>query len=143
MPIGNCEKCKAMGTNTTQYWYYTVVITRISILKTLDTIAIVKDQSSPHHLVYLNIHMHKIKNLRKFELNWSSMLREKKIPLFKHEVVCFQMLEFETSKFISDRSRNQIRGKLFFSLKNYVTSEGPVSHNVLYYQQLPNSVHCL
>ena len=25
----------------------------------------------------------------------------------------------------------------FFFLKNYITSEGAVSHNVLYYQQLP------
>ena len=45
-------------------------------------------------------HMHKITNLWKFELDWSSELRDnyerKKTPL-SHKVVCFQMLDFETS----------------------------------------------
>ena len=27
--------------------------------------------------------------------------------------------------------------KNYFFLKNYVTSEGAISHNILYYQQLP------
>ena len=35
------------------------------------------------------------------------------------------------------RSRHQIRGKLNVFLENYVTSEGAVSHNILYYQPLP------
>ena len=48
---------------------------------------------------------------------------KEKTPL-SHEVVCFQMLDFETSN-----------SKFF--LENYVTAEGAVSHNVLYYQQLP------
>ena len=34
------------------------------------------------------------------------------------------------------RSWNQIRGKYFF-FENYNTSEGAVSHNVLYYQSIP------
>ena len=54
----------------------------------------VKDQSS--HWVYLNI-MHEIKNLCKFELNWSLKFRdnnERKTHLL-HKVVCFQMLDFE------------------------------------------------
>ena len=33
------------------------------------------------------------------------------------------------------RSQNQIRWKYFF-LENYITLEGAISHNVLYYQQL-------
>ena len=49
---------------------------------------------------------------------------KEKIPL-SHEVVCFQMLDFDTSK---------SNWNIF--LENYVTSEGAVSHNVLYYQQL-------
>ena len=44
--------------------------------------------------------IHKITNLWKFELNWSSKLREniykKKTPL-SHVFVCFHMLDFETS----------------------------------------------
>ena len=81
--------------------------------------------------------MHKITNLWKFELNWSLKLRdnyERKKPL-SHEVVCFQMLDFETSNLIL-RSWNQIRGKLLLSRK-VLHSEGAVSHNVLYYQQHP------
>ena len=40
------------------------------------------------------------------------------------------------------RSQNQIHGKLLLSnLENYVTSQGAVSHNVLYYQQLPITRH--
>ena len=50
---------------------------------------------------------------------------------FAHKVVCFQMLEFDTSN-----SKSQIEENYFF-LKNYVTSEGAVSQNIFYYQQLP------
>ena len=31
--------------------------------------------------------------------------------------------------------------EFYFFLENYVTSEGAVSHNVLYYQQLPITRH--
>ena len=55
-------------------------------------------------------------------------MEEKK--LLSHEVVCFQMLDFETS------SSNKFVENVFF-LENYGTSEGAVSHNVLYYQLLP------
>ena len=47
-----------------------------------------------------------------------------------HEVVCFQVLDFETS-ILNLRYRNQIRGNYFF------LKEGAVSHTVLYYQPLP------
>ena len=40
------------------------------------------------------------------------------------------MLDFETSKSNSKFVEN------YFFLGNYVTSEGAVSHNVVYYQQL-------
>ena len=51
---------------------------------------------------------------------------KEKTPL-SHEVVCFQMLEVSETKFV----------EYYFFLANYVTSEGAVSHNVLYYQPLP------
>ena len=58
-------------------------------------------------------HMHKITNLLKFELDWSSELwdnyERKKTPL-SPEVVCFQMLDFETSI--------KINSKLEFSKPN-------------------------
>ena len=54
------------------------------------------------------------------------VLRERKNTLVA-QVVWFQMLELEASK-----SQNQ-KQNLF--LKIYVTSEGAISHNVLYYQQ--------
>ena len=43
-------------------------------LKTLGTLVIVKDQSS--HLVGVSQRMHKITNLWKYELNWSSKLQD-------------------------------------------------------------------
>ena len=49
-----------------------------------------------------------------------------------HEVVCFQMLDFET-KVLNLRSRNQITS---FS-KTRSLFEGAVSHNVLYHHPLP------
>ena len=66
---------------------------------------------------------------------------EEKTPL-SHEVVCFQILDFGTSNSNSEVSKPKsdiLVGNYFF-LENYVTSEGAVSHNVLYYQQL--SIAC-
>ena len=65
------------------------------------------------------------------------IIMKEKTPL-SHKVVCFQMLEFETSKSNSDvsKSNSNILVRNNFFLKNYVISEGAVSHNVLYYQQL-------
>ena len=56
-----------------------------------------------------------------------------------HEVVCFQMLDFGTLKSNSEvcKSNSNILVENYFVLENYVTSEGAVSHDVLYYQQLP------
>ena len=54
---------------------------------------------------------------------------------FSHENLRFQMLDFEVSKSMS----NTLVENYFF-LKNYVTSEGAISHNILYYQQL--SIDC-
>ena len=66
-------------------------------LKTVDTVG---SCQRPVFSLGVSKHMHKITNLLKFELNWSSMLRdvnEIKNTLVTHEVVCFQMLDFETS----------------------------------------------
>ena len=56
---------------------------------------------------------------------------DEKTPL-SHEVVCFQMLDFKWGLKIN----SNILLRNYFFLKNYVTSEGAVSHNVFYYQQL-------
>ena len=60
-----------------------------------------------------------------------------KTPL-SHEVVCFQIL-ISRPQILNLRFRNQIilKNQKYFFLQNYVTSEGAVSHNVLYYQPLP------
>ena len=60
--------------------------------------------------------MHKTTNLWKFELDWSSELQDER----KNTLV--------TQSCVTS------------FLENYVTSEGAVSHNVLYYQQL--SIAC-
>ena len=59
---------------------------------------------------------------------------KERTPL-SHEVVCFHMLDFETS---NSKLGLQIKFvENYFFLENYFTSEGAVSHNVLYYQPLP------
>ena len=60
---------------------------------------------------------------------------KEKTPL-THKVVCFQMLDFETSNSNSEVSKIKLLENEFF-LENYVTSEGSVPHNVLYYYTLP------
>ena len=61
---------------------------------------------------------------------------EKK-PL-SHEVVCFQMLDFGTLKFNYEvsKSNSNIYLKITSFSKTTFTSEGAVSHNVLYFQPL-------
>ena len=57
---------------------------------------------------------------------------EEKTPL-SHKL-CFQMPWIRRKKGLKLNSDILVRN--YFFLKNYVTSEGAVSHNVLYYQQL-------
>ena len=52
--------------------------------------------------------MHKITNLWKFELNWWSKLRDMKKTPLSHGVVCFQMLDFETSNSKSEVSKSNL-----------------------------------
>ena len=78
-------------------------------------------------------YVHKITNLWKFGLNWSSKLHEndeRKTPLL-HNFVYFQMhnKRLQLRSFII-----WVRNYLF--LKNYVNSGRTVCHNALYYQQL-------
>ena len=54
-----------------------------------------------------------------------------------HVIVCFQMLDFETSKSRTEVSKPNSWKITFFFLKNCVTSEEAVSHNFVYYQPLP------
>ena len=107
--------------------------------------------SKIHHLqgcmsnVGLSQHMQKIPSLSEFELNWSLRLREKyerkKHPghTIEKEVVCFQLLDFRTSKSISEvkKSYLNILVENYFLLKNHITSVGAISHNVLYYSSSP------
>ena len=98
-------------------------------LKTLDTIG---NRQRPVFSRGGSQHMHKVTNQWKFELNRSSKLQdnnERKNTLVIHEAVCFQIWGLEI-KFVEN----------YFFLENYVTSEGAVSHNVLYHQQL--SIAC-
>ena len=80
--------------------------------------------------------MHKITNPGSFELNPSSKLRDnyerKKKPPLSHEAMRFQMLDFETSNSKHEVSKSKFVENYFF-LENHFTSEGAVSHNVLYY----------
>ena len=92
---------------------------RLHFLKTImlhtGHLVIVKDQSS--HLVFQ--HMHKITNLRKFELNWSSKFRDnnerKEHP--HHTKLCALGRLISRLQILNLRSQNQICGKLLLSRK--------------------------
>ena len=82
-------------------------------LKTLDTIG---NCQRPVSSLQLSQHVHKITNVWKFELNWSSEWRDdNEIPL-SYEVSC-------------------VLSEIYFFLDNCVISEGVISHRVLFYQQ--------
>ena len=52
-------------------------------------------------------------------------------------VMCFKLLDFETSNSKSEVSKSNSWEINYFLFEKYVTSEGAISHNVLYYQTLP------
>ena len=58
---------------------------------------------------------------------------EEKTPL-SHKLCAFRCLNSRPQ--LRSRIQFNILVRNYFFLKNYVTSEGAVSHNVLYYQQL-------
>ena len=61
-------------------------------------------------------------------------MKKKKKPCRVAQVECFPMLEVDTSAEVSNSNQILLVGNYFF-LKNYVTSDGTVSHNALYYYQ--------
>ena len=82
-------------------------------------------------------HNHKITSLWKFGLNLSSKLREnderKNTPVGRTCVLS------DRNKILLARKSFNILVRYYIILKNYVTLEGAVSHNVVYYQQLSNA----
>ena len=141
--------------NFTILWSWNCIAT----LKTVDTIG------NCQRLVFtlgVSQHMHKITNLWTFRLNRSSQLRDnneiKKTPL-SHEVVCVQMLDFETSSSNLEVSKSNswktthfsktchFRGSRFsqcFIPSTSLHYSSPIK--VLWWQLfwvIANSVHCL
>ena len=81
--------------------------------------------------------MHKITNLWKFEPNWSSKLRDnngRKNTIVTQSRVLSDAWFWDLKILFWDLEIKLVEN--YFFLKNYVTLEGAVSHNVLYYQQL-------
>ena len=97
-------------------------------------LVIVKDQSS--HLVYLNMHLTRqtCENLNSIGRQIARDCNGSK-NTFVEQVVCFQMLEFETSAKVSNSILIFEWGITFFSDTTFFQRE-PFLHNVLYYQQL-------
>ena len=64
-------------------------------------------------------HMHKITNLWKFELDWSSELRDnyERKKLTCHTKLCAFRCSISRPQILNLRSRNQIRGELLHSWK--------------------------
>ena len=87
-------------------------------LKTLDTIG---NCQRPVFSLGVSQHtcMHKITNLRKCELNWSSKLRDNKERTKHpcHTKLCAFRCLISKPQILILRSRNQIRGKLLLSRK--------------------------
>ena len=103
-------------------------------LKTLDTIG---NCVRPVFSLAVSQHMHKVTNLWKFELNRSSKLRdnnERNNTLVTQRCVLSDAWFRDLKFYIWDLKIKFV--EIYFFLGNYVTSEGAVSHNVLYYQQL-------
>ena len=63
------------------------------------------------------------------------IITKEKTPL-SHEVMCFQILDFETSRSFSDVSKSNSRKISSFS-KTMSLQREPFFHNVLYHQLLP------
>ena len=114
----------------------------VSDQQCVDTIGICQ---RPVFSLGVSQHMQKItcENLNSIGRRSCKVKMEEKTPL-THKVVCFQMLDFGTSKSYSEVSKSKSNiisvQNYCFSFFNYVTSEGVVSHNVLFYQQL--SIDC-
>ena len=101
-------------------------------LKTVYTLVIVNDQYS--HLVYLNICIkpQTCETLGSISSKLQEKKREKKHP------VCTTLCAFSRRKIKgSSWSRLIFWVRHYLFLKDYVTSEGAVSQNVLCYKQLP------
>ena len=83
-------------------------------------------------------HMHKIISLWNLRLNWSLKLQEN--DEWKKHPCCLKFVLSNKNKRLQLKSFNIIVRNYLF-LINYVTSEGVVSHNVLYSQS--TVLHCL
>ena len=108
-------------------------------LKTVDTIGNCQRLA---FTVGVSQHMHKTTNLWKFEVDRSSNLRdnnERKNTLVTRSFVRLDGW-FRDLKFWTWGLEIIIVEKYFF-LENYGTSEGAVSHNVLYHQPIPITRH--
>ena len=118
-------------------FFFTTLPSKINRMVVKTLLVIVKDQSS--HLVYLNICIKQqtCENLSSIGRRSWEIIMKAKTPL-SHEVLCFQMRWINSRpQNLILRSRNQIRRENYFFLENYVTSEGAVSHNVLYINLSP------
>ena len=95
------ERSLNISQNSKELW-------NLIMLKAVDTIG------NCQRLVFtigVSQHMHKITNLWKFELNRLQDINERKntcVAPWSHEVVCFQMLDFETSNSKSEVSRSNL-----------------------------------
>ena len=77
-------------------------------------------QTLSHFSLGVSQHMYKITNLWKFELNWSSKLRDNnkwKKKKSCHTKLCAFRCLISRPQFLNLRSPNQIRGKLLLSWK--------------------------
>ena len=85
-------------------------------LKTLDTIG---NCQRPVFSLGVSKHMHKITNLWKFELNWSSKLQDnnERKKYRCHMKLCAFRCLISRPQILNLRSRNQVRGKLLLSRK--------------------------
>ena len=119
-------------------WYHSNFGFLSMALDTIGNCQIPKYQSTNSVYMYLNIWYIKITNLRKIWTQLVVKVAREEWSTKKNLVaqpVCFQMPWIRDLSWGLEFNLNILVRNYFF-LKNYVTSEGAVSHNVLYYQQL-------
>ena len=122
---------KAADTHLSHLWTETKLA-----LKTLDTFGVCQ---RPVFSLSVSQHMHEITSLWKFGLNRSTKLRENDER--NNTLVGRICVLSDGNKRLLARSLLIFQWEITSFSKNYATSEGVVSHNVLYYQQLSNACY--
>ena len=134
--------------NTNQSWSCKMATNLWNTLKCLKTVDTFGDFQRPVFSLAVSQHMHKITILWKFELNWSSKLRDnnERKKTHCHTKLCAFRCLISRPQILQLRSRNQIRRKLLLSRKLHFFRESRFSQCFILstspHYSLPSEVLC-